>query len=57
VEEGRRGVEEALHKVDEIRSGLDNDLIEGPIVEVIAANSEVYVPKTRTIIDLRTQYD
>lgn len=57
VEEGRRGIEEALHKVDEIRSGLDNDLIEGPIVEVIAANSEVYVPKTRTIIDLRTQYD
>ena len=56
-EEGRKGVEEALHKVDEIRSGLDNDLIEGPIVEVIAANSEVYVPKTRTIVDLRTQYD
>lgn len=56
-EEGRRRVEEALHKVDEIILGLDNDLIEGPFVEMIAANSVAYVPKTRTIIDLRPQYD
>ncbi len=55
-----RGKEELLNAImalPEIRSGLDNDLLERPEVEVILPDQKGWVPKTRTIIDNRKQFD
>lgn len=57
LEQGRREVEEALHGLDEIKSGLENDLIEGPVVEMVQADPAVFTPKPKVIVDLRKQFD
>jgi len=54
--EGRRSVEDALHSLDEIKSGFENDLLAPIEVEIQPPDQEGWVPKTRTIIDNRKQY-
>jgi phenylacetate-CoA ligase len=57
LEQGRKDIEEALRKLDEIKAGLDNDLLEGPVVEMVAVDLTKFSPKGSAIIDLRKHYD
>jgi phenylacetate-CoA ligase len=57
LEEGKRSIEEAILALDEIQSGLENDLLETPVVEMIEPGSEEYVPKSQFIVDKREIYD
>ncbi|MCX6652146.1 MAG: AMP-binding protein [Methanomassiliicoccales archaeon] len=54
--EGRRSIEDALHSLDEIKSGFENDLLAPVEVEIQPPDQEGWVPKTRTIVDNRKQY-
>jgi phenylacetate-CoA ligase len=54
--EGRKLLEEKLLAMDEIRSSLDNDLLE-PLVIVVDPVREGFVLKQKTMIDRRTLYD
>jgi len=55
--EGKRMIEEAILSLDEIRSGLENDLLEPPVVEILEPGSMEYVPKSQLIVDNRGLYD
>jgi phenylacetate-CoA ligase len=55
-EVARQRIEEALVQMSEIRSGLDNDLLERPIVEMLDPGSLDFVPKTQSIVDRRRLY-
>lgn len=55
--EGKKLMEESLLSLDEIRVGIENDLLEPPIVEVTPPDQEHWVPKTRSLIDKRKQFD
>jgi phenylacetate-CoA ligase len=55
-EDARRKIEEALARVPEVKSGLDNDLLEWPIVEMRDPGSLDFVPKTQSIVDRRRLY-
>lgn len=57
MEEGKKGIEEAILALDEIQAGLENDLLERPVVEMLEPGSMDYVPKTQLIVDLREQYE
>jgi phenylacetate-CoA ligase len=56
AEQGRRDLEEKLRQLDEIKSGMDNDLVQLS-VEMLPASQETYVPKAKVIVDDRQQYD
>ena len=55
-EEGRRQVGESLQRLDEVRSSLDNDLLEPLAIEMVAAK-EGFVPKQKNFIDNRRLFD
>ncbi|MFP4169686.1 MAG: phenylacetate--CoA ligase family protein [Methanomassiliicoccales archaeon] len=52
-EEGEGRIREAVKGLDEIRSGLERDLLEEPVVEVLEPGSVDYVPKSQLIVDTR----
>ncbi|MBN1109770.1 MAG: phenylacetate--CoA ligase family protein [Methanomassiliicoccales archaeon] len=56
MERGRREVMEALTSLDEIKNGLDNDLLE-PIEVEMREVSKDFTPKMKPIIDRRQSYD
>lgn len=55
--EGRKLLEESLLSLDEVRVGMENDLLEAPVVEVVPPDQEHWVPKSLTLIDKRPRYD
>jgi phenylacetate-CoA ligase len=55
--EGKRMVEESLLALDEFKLGIENDLLEPPLVEVVPPDQEHWVPKSLTLIDKRKQFD
>lgn len=55
-EDARRRIKEALVQVLETKSGLDNDLLEQPIVEMLDPGSLDFVPKAQSIVDRRRLY-
>lgn len=57
AQEGKRLVEESLLSLDEVRAGMENDLLERPEVEVVPPDQEHWVPKSLTLIDRRKQFD
>jgi phenylacetate-CoA ligase len=56
-EEGKKRMEEAILAIDEIQSGLEQDLLEHPVVEMIEPGSVEYVPKSSVLVDKRDVYD
>ncbi|MGD1061089.1 MAG: AMP-binding protein, partial [Methanomassiliicoccales archaeon] len=56
AKEGEKGVEEALHALDEIKSGFENDLLSPIEVNILPPDQKGWIPKTRTIEDKRSQY-
>ncbi len=54
--QGKKGVEEALHSLDEIKSGFENDLLAPIEVTILPPDQKGWIPKTRTIEDRRGQY-
>jgi len=56
-DEARRKIEEALVLIPEIRSGLDNDLLEHPVVDMLDSGTLDFVPKTQSIVDRRHLYN
>jgi len=56
-EEGRRKIEEAILSLDEIQSGLENDLLESPVIEMLEPGSVEYVPKSALLVDRRDVYE
>ncbi|MBM4237808.1 MAG: phenylacetate--CoA ligase family protein, partial [Euryarchaeota archaeon] len=56
-EEGRRRIEGAILQLPEIRSGLENDLLEPPVVEMVDEGGLEFAPKTLAIVDSRRLYD
>ncbi len=55
--QGKEALLKAISGLDEIRSGIENDLLEPPEVEILLPDQKGWVPKTRAIIDNRKQYD
>lgn len=55
--EGKRLVEESLLSLDEVKAGMENDLLEAPSVEVVPPDQAHWVPKTRTLVDRRKRFD
>ncbi|MDD1743123.1 MAG: hypothetical protein LUO85_00685, partial [Methanomassiliicoccales archaeon] len=55
--QGKEDLSKAILALAEIRSGLENDLLDQPEIEVVGPNQEGWVPKTRAIIDNRNQFD
>jgi phenylacetate-CoA ligase len=55
--EGKKLVEESLLSLDEVKAGMENDLLEAPLVEVVPPDQEHWVPKTRTLVDRRKRFD
>jgi phenylacetate-CoA ligase len=55
--QGKEELLKAILALTEIRSGLENDLLDSPEIEVILPDQKGWVPKTRAIIDNRKQYD
>jgi phenylacetate-CoA ligase len=55
-DEARRKIEEALVLIPEIKSGLDNDLLELPVVDMLDSGTLDFVPKTQSIVDRRHLY-
>jgi hypothetical protein len=51
-----RQVGESLQKLDEVRSSLDNDLLEPLVIEIVPAK-EGFVPKQKAFIDNRRLFD
>jgi phenylacetate-CoA ligase len=56
LEEGRRKVQEAVESLEEIRSGLENDLLDPIEVEMKEVGKE-FTPKMKPIVDLRKRFD
>lgn len=54
--EGRRQVEEKVLHLDEIRSSLDNDLLDPLVIEMVPA-TEDFVPKQKVFVDNRPLFD
>ncbi len=48
---------EAISTLPEIKSGLENDLLERPIVELLEPDSIGFSPKASVIVDKRKMYD
>lgn len=55
--EGKKLVEESLLGLDEFKLGMENDLLEPPVVEVVPPDQEHWVPKSLTLVDNRKQFD
>jgi phenylacetate-CoA ligase len=55
--QGKEALLKAILAIAEIKSGLENDLLDPPEVEVVLPDQKGWVPKTRAIIDNRRQYD
>ena len=55
--QGKEELQKAIMALAEIRSGLENDLLDPPEVEVVLPDQKGWVPKTRAITDSRKQYD
>jgi phenylacetate-CoA ligase len=55
--QGKEELLNAILALPEISSGLENDLLDPPEVEVILPDQKNWIPKTRVIIDNRKQYD
>ena len=55
--EGRRLVEESLLSLDEFKAGMENDLLEPPLVEMTPPDQEHWVPKSLTLVDKRKRFD
>lgn len=49
-------IERALVDVAEIKAGIDNDLLESPVVEMLDPGNLEFVPKTQSILDNRRLY-
>jgi len=56
-EEAARRIREAILSLDEIKAGLENDLLEPPVVEILDPGAIEYVPKSQLIVDSRELYD
>lgn len=56
-EEGRRKILDAVMNIPEIKTSIESDLLEVPIVEMVDNGSLEFAPKTMSIIDLRNQYN
>jgi len=54
--EGQRQVEEKVLHLDEIRSSLDNDLLDPLVIEMVPA-TEDFVPKQKVFVDNRSLFD
>ena len=54
--DARSRIEDAILRIDEIRAGVDNDLMETPVVEMMEQGSLDFVPKTQSIVDNRKLY-
>jgi len=57
LREGKRQVEESLLALDEVRTGMENDLLEAPVVETVPPDQEHWVPKSVTLVDKRKRFD
>jgi phenylacetate-CoA ligase len=55
--QGKEELLKAISALAEIRSGLENDLLEQPEIEVVLPDQASWIPKTRSIIDNREQFD
>ena len=55
--QGKEALLKAISGLDEIRSGIENDLLEPPEVQILLPDQKGWVPKTRAITDNRKQYD
>ncbi|HSV42645.1 MAG TPA: AMP-binding protein, partial [Methanomassiliicoccales archaeon] len=56
TEEGAGLVREKVMALDEIKSSMDNDLLEPILVEIVPASKE-FVPKQKVIVDNRKLFD
>jgi len=56
MEEGRKAVLDAVSALEEIRSGLENDLLEPIEVEMKEVPKD-FTPKMKPIVDLRERFD
>ncbi len=57
LSEGKMLVEESLLSLDEFKLGIENDLLEPPMVEMVPPDQEHWVPKSLTLVDKRKQFD
>lgn len=55
-EQGKKNIRDAVVQIPEIKSGIENDLLEEPIVEIVESGTLSFVPKMMSIVDLRQQY-
>jgi len=55
--EAKVKVLEALNALEEVQAARENDLVMEPVVRMIPAGSVEFAPKSKTIIDLRPNYD
>ncbi|MCG7840767.1 MAG: hypothetical protein MIO87_02530, partial [Methanomassiliicoccales archaeon] len=56
IEQGKVNVLEAILALEEIKSGLDNDLLDPIEVEMKEVSND-FTPKMKPIVDKRRRYD